>query len=63
MAWCWGIGKGKVVKGQKAGHTLPSIFIVSASQAEVRGQLHSWRHVMEEPSPVMNGVHRTVWKS
>ena len=41
MAWCWGIRKGKVVKVkksvkvQKAGHTLPSIGIVSASQAEV----------------------------
>ena len=32
---CWGIGKGKVVKVQKAGHTLPSIGIVSASQAEL----------------------------
>ena len=35
MAWCWGIGKGKVVKVQKAGYTLPSIGIMSASQTEV----------------------------
>ena len=33
MAWCWGIRKCKVVKVQKARHTLPSICIASASQA------------------------------
>ena len=35
MAWCWGVGKCKVVTVQKAGHTLPSIGIVSASQVVV----------------------------
>ena len=35
MACCWGIGKGKVVKVKIAGHTLPSIGIVSASRADV----------------------------
>ena len=35
MAWCWGIGKGKILKVQKADHTLPSTGIVSASQAGV----------------------------
>ena len=35
MAWCWGIGKGRVVKVKKAGQTSPSIGIVSALRTEV----------------------------
>ena len=35
MAYCWGVGKGKVLIVQKAGHALPSIGSVSASQADV----------------------------
>ena len=26
------------------------------------GNFDSWQHGMEKPSPVMNGVHRAVWK-
>ena len=35
VAYCGGVGKGKLLIVQQAGHALPSIGSVSASQAEV----------------------------
>ena len=64
MAGCLGIWKGKVVTVQKAGHTLPSIGIVSASQAEVVQEATSFMTAcfMERSSPVTTDVCRRVWK-
>ena len=69
MAWCWSIGKGKVAKVQKAGHTSPSIGIVSASQAEVVQEATSFMAACNGETKSSNelcasdGGERIKWQS
>ena len=64
VAQCWGVGKGNVVKVLKAGHTLPSIGTVSASEAEVVQEATSFVAAFygENKSTTMTAVRRRVWK-
>ena len=64
VAQCWGVGKGKLVKVLKAGHTLPSIGTVSASDAEVVQEATSFMAACygENKSTTMTAVRRRVWK-
>ena len=64
MAQCWGVGKDKLVKVLKAGHTLPSIGTVSASDAEVVQEATSFMAACygENKSTTMTAVRRRVWK-
>ena len=64
VAQCWGVGKGKVVNVLKAGHTLPSIGTVSASEAEVVQEATSFMAACygENKSTTMTAVRRRVWK-
>ena len=69
MAWCLGIGKGKVVKVQKAGHTLSSICSVSASQAAVVQEATSFMAACNGETKSSNescaseGGERIKWQS
>ena len=64
MALCWGMGKGKIEKVLKAGHTLPSIGIASASQAEVVQEATSFMAACygENKSTTTTDVRRRLWK-
>ena len=64
VAQCWGVGKGKVVKVLKAGHTLPSIGTVSASEAEVVQEATSFMASCygDNKSTTVTTVRRRVWK-
>ena len=64
VAQSWGVGKGKVVKVLKAGHTLPSIGSVSASEADVVQEATSFMAACygENKSTTMIAVYWRVWK-